>query len=171
MLYHKHTARWTKVKTLFEGYFVPIEDNLFRKAILAHVNLNELDDLVKGDKIFKLHSVGAAFFGSTLLLAPDLIIQSGPIAAFAYQQWSLFILAVAYITYNAHSLNKDAKTLLSNAYFGMCSAEAALYLFEILRTLFRTPFNVLVVDLSSLAVFSFLALGYWRSGNTSICHN
>ena len=33
------------------------------KTILAHVNLNELDDLVKGDKIFKLHSVGAAFFG------------------------------------------------------------------------------------------------------------
>ena len=125
----------------------------------------------KGDKIFKFHSAGAFFFGSTLLLAPDVMIQSGPIAAFAYQQWSLFILAVAYITYNAPSLNKDAKTLLSNAYFGMCSAETALYLFEIARTLFRTPFNVLIVDLSKSSSISLLALGYWRSGNTSIGHN
>ena len=131
--------------------------------------VKDRDDLgSEGDMIFKVHSAGAAIFGSTLLLAPDVIIQSGPIAAFAYQQWSLFILAVAYITYNAPSLNKDAKTLLSNAYFGMCSAEAVLYLFEISRTLFRTPFNILIVDLSSLVVFSLLAFGYWRSGNTSL---
>ena len=135
---------------------------------LTSKELDGLDGLVAGDKIFKVHSIGAAFFGGTLLLAPDLIIQSGPIAAFAYQQWSLFILAVAYITYYAPSLDKNAKTLLANAYFGMCTAEAGLYLFETLRMLFRTPLNVLLVDVSSLAVFTFLAVGYWRSGNTSL---
>ena len=132
------------------------------------LDLKQIDELVEGDKIFKLHSLGAAFFGGTLLLFPDVILQSGPIASFAYQQWSLFILTVAYITYNAPTLGKDGKTLLANAYCAMCSAEAALYLFEILRTLFRTPINIFAIDMSSLAVFAFLALGYWRSGNTSL---
>ncbi len=137
------------------------------QTTLASVDLKQIDELVEGDKIFKLHSAGAAFFGITLLLIPDVILKSGPIASFAYQQWSIFILAVAYITYNVPA-DKHVKTLLANTFCGMCSAEALLYTIEILRTLFRTPINILVVDVSSLAVFAFLAVGYWRSGNTSL---
>ena len=137
------------------------------KTTLSSVDLKQIDELVEGDKIFKLHSVGAVFFGITLLFFPDVILKGGPIASFAYQQWSIFILAVAYITYNVPA-DKHAKTLLANTFCGMCSAEALLYTIDILRTLFRTPINIFVIDVSSLAVFAFLALGYLRSGNTSL---
>lgn len=113
--------------------------------------------------IFKIHSLLATFFGAGLLLFPDAILGSGP-ASFAYQQWSVFILAVAYLTKNAGDLDSKAQQLLARAFFVMCSAEALLYFREILTTIGRIPFQVYAIDISSLIVFLGLALGYFFSG-------
>jgi hypothetical protein len=115
--------------------------------------------------IFKIHSLLATFFGAGLLLFPDAILGgSGPVASFAYQQWAVFILAVAYVTKSAGDLDSKAQQLLARAFFVMCSAEALLYTKEILTTIGRIPFQVYAIDISSLIVFLGLALGYFFSG-------
>lgn len=60
-----------------------------------------VEELVSGDGIFKIHSIGATLFGSVLLFFPQILMEGNAIAEFAYQQWSIFILAIAAITFLA----------------------------------------------------------------------
>lgn len=143
-------------------------DDLSLEAFTSVKSLEDVNKLVEGSKIFKIHSVAAGVFGTLLLLFPDLLLGSGPVAAFAYQQWSLFILAVSYITNKAIDLEDvKAKEMLATAFFVMCSGETLLYLKEILSTLGRIPIVVYLIDISSLFVFAALAYGYYSSGLTS----
>jgi hypothetical protein len=132
-------------------------------------SLGDVKELVKGENMFRIHSVGAAFFGALLLLFPDILISSGPIASFAYRQWSVFILTVAFITYKAPSLeSQEAKQLLASAFCGMCAGETMLYTRELLTTAVgHAPANVLLIDAVSFAVFAGIAAGYYASGLTS----
>jgi hypothetical protein len=64
-------------------------------SLLASVtnvkSLGDVKELVStGDNMFRIHSVGAAFFGALLLLFPEVLISSGPIASFAYVFCSMF---------------------------------------------------------------------------------
>lgn len=129
-------------------------------------SLEDAKHIVQGGGIFKIHALGAAAFGSALLLFPD-AIGGGPVTSFAYQQWAVFILAVSYITNKAGDLDEKAQELLATAYFVMCTTEALLYIRELLTTIGRIPFTFYVIDVSSLLVFGGLAAGYFFSGLTS----
>ena len=143
-------------------------DNLNLDSLISIESLDDVKKLMEGEKVFKVHSVVAGLFGTILLLFPDLLLGSGPVAAFAYQQWSLFILTVSFITNAATELKDDkAKEILATAIFAMCAGETALYTKEILSTFGRIPFFVYMIDFSSLFVFAFLAYGYYSSGLTS----
>ena len=147
------------------------------KKVLMSSKIDEKNELTKpinkyfeNDNIFRIHSLGATAFGSTLLFFPGLLSISGvnPILNLAYQQWSIFILAVAVITFNAPSLDEKSKTLLSRTFFAMCSGESLLYLSDMARSLaIFTPFTFFI-DFGSFLVFSFLAYGYFVSGSMKL---
>lgn len=123
-----------------------------------------LSDLVKKDNIFRIHSVGALGFGSLLLLFPGLLLSFNPQMDFAYRQWSIFILAVAYITFKAPTLPKETKEMLATTYMIMCGSECFLYINDIVFNF--NPLS-LIIDGFSLAVFAALAYGYFASGLTN----
>lgn len=127
----------------------------------------DIDKFVAGDAIFRIHSAGAASFGLLLLFSDAINFTHDPITGAAYKQWAFFILAVANITFNAPSLDKDAKVLLARTFFAMCLGESIFYVENIITKfpVYLTVPSVLIATLGSLGVFGFLTYGYFKSGN------
>jgi hypothetical protein len=69
-----------------------------------------------GVKIFKVHSITAAVFGSLLVLAPGIISGGNGFLENAYSAWGVFILAVAYLTYKAPKQSPDVQVLFQALY-------------------------------------------------------
>mmetsp|Transcript_1505 Transcript_1505/g.2484 ORF Transcript_1505/g.2484 Transcript_1505/m.2484 type:complete len:190 (+) Transcript_1505:37-606(+) len=127
----------------------------------------KFENLVEGDKIFRVHSVAAGGFGSLLLLKPTLFFAAG-LLAFAYQSWAIFILMVSYLSYQAPNLDAEAKQVIARGFFVMLAGESLLYFSDLVFHIglyLLSPFTF-VITLSSLAVFSALAYGYYISGTT-----
>lgn len=152
----------------FEG--TPSSLSHLRKSQRMPVLLNniKIDSLVKGDNIFRTHSAGATFLGTTLLLFPQAYMTNNAIAEFAYQSWSLFILAVAALTFFAPSLEDSAKTLLARVLGTMCVAETCLYINELVTKRNLLAGGLLTATLLSIFAFAFLAFGYVASGNMKL---
>ena len=125
-----------------------------------------LEETVNGDKVFKIHSIAASGFGSLLLFYPNAVSFGDPASAFALQMWSIFILAVSVITFNASNLEEKSKKLLAQVYFWMCLSEAILTLTDIVRTIQLNLPKYALVDIGSLGAFAFIAYLYWLSGAT-----
>lgn len=125
--------------------------------------VSTFDALVNNDKIFFIHSISAAVFGSLLLFVPQLLSFGNPILSFSYQQWSVFILATSFITFMAPTLDEKSKSLLSGTYKFMCLGECVLYSVEVLKSLGKNYYSIayFITDMACLVLFTILAAGYF----------
>ncbi len=151
----KSTSRVSKISTR-------ANTNTSFKLKLSELEESQISGLLKGDTIFRIHSIGALSFGMLLLLLPDFMQFNNPLLNFSYQQWSIFILAVSYITFKAPELQQEAKLLLSSTFRVMCLGETFLYLIHFFTSIGHPyySFMAFIVDAVSFAVFGFLTLGY-----------
>mmetsp|Transcript_25827 Transcript_25827/g.37063 ORF Transcript_25827/g.37063 Transcript_25827/m.37063 type:complete len:186 (-) Transcript_25827:138-695(-) len=120
-------------------------------------------DLLQGDNMFKVHSLCATSFGLSLLLFPNVFLpMSDGTSSFICREWSIFILAVAVITFNAPNMEYKTKQLLARTYASMCAAESILQLNSMALSIFNM--KSFIVDAVTFAAFGFITFGYIYSG-------
>ena len=122
-------------------------------------------EILRGDNMFKVHSVCAISFGLPLLLIPKVLLPfTDAISGFVCQEWSIFIITVAFIAFNAPNTEFKTKQLLARAFASMCLAECILLLNNMVSTLQMLNMRIFIVDAVTLVAFGFIVFGYVYSG-------
>jgi hypothetical protein len=163
--FHLHSAIHVKGRALSNYRSLPKLDMV---KFGRFPEKNFFEKSVDGENIFRTHSVLATWFGTALLLVPQIFQAANPEAEFLCQQWSLFILAIAILTSQASSWEGDSKVQLARILCLMCSAETLLYLEQLITKFNIMGINDVIVSVSSLFVFAYLTYGYIVSGTTQI---
>ena len=122
------------------------------------LQLQQLDDIVKEDNIFRIHFFSASFFGAALLLVPNLMPGANVLTEEVYQSWSLFILAVAAIPFKAPSFPAAVKQWLRIVFGTLLGGEFLLTMKSIFFTSAAGLLSSYIFTVYAVSAFVFLAL-------------